>query len=202
MRGNWGKIYLAALIVMISLAVVPATAGASDDWGRSCMSSFQMIGQTSLEAQMLGENSTLQTRPAPNHPGAALFSGIGLKLDQDGAGALRLPLNLEMRISVHYNQEPAPLGPQKRSDSLLMNSSLDYRLLPNLKVGLNAYLYRPEADNLTMTRPFGERIMGVGPTLKYDLGRWSFLLKTQLESGNQDRKAEGLQSSVRIWYAF
>ncbi|MCL4503873.1 MAG: hypothetical protein M1438_18775 [Deltaproteobacteria bacterium] len=195
MRGNWGKIYLAALIVMISLAVVPATAGAAG-------SSFQLIGQTSLEAQMMGENSTLQTRPAPNPPGAALLSGIGLKLDQDGESALRLPLNMEMHISVHYNREAATLEPQKHSDSLLMNSSLDYRLLPNLKVGLNAYLYRPEADNLTMTRPFGERIMGVGPTLKYDLGRWSFLLKTQLESGNQNRNADGLQSSVRIWYAF
>jgi hypothetical protein len=201
MRGNWGKICLAALIVMVSFIVVPLAADAADTWERSGLPSFQMIGQTSLEAQMLGEKP-MQTRPAPTTPGAAFLSGIGLQLDQDGGAALRLPLNLEMHISVHYNREPAPLEPQKRSDSLLMNSSLDYRLLPNLKVGLNAYLYRPEVDNLSMVRPFGDRIMGVGPALKYDLGHWSFLLKTQLETGNQDRKADGLQSSVRIWYAF
>ena len=43
---------------------------------------------------------------------------------------------------------------------------------------------------------------GPGPGIKYDLGRWSFLLKTQLETGNQDRGADGMQSSVRVWYAF
>ena len=74
-------------------------------------------------------------------------------MDQGGT-ALKLPLNLEMHISVHYNREPAQLEPQKRNDSLLMNSSLDYRLLPNLKVGLNAYLYRPDAgDNLSLRGP-------------------------------------------------
>ena len=44
--------------------------------------------------------------------------------------------------------------------------------------------------------------MGLGPGIKYDLGRWSFLLKTQLETGNRDRGADGMQSSVRVWYAF
>ncbi len=77
------------------------------------------------------------------------------------------------------------------------------RLLPNLHVGLNAYLYRPEAgDNLSLSRQFGDRIMGLGPGIKYDLGRWSFLLKTQLETGNRDHGADGMQSSVRVWYAF
>ena len=150
---------------------------------------------------MLGEKP-FQTRTLPASPWAALLSGTGLQLDQGGT-ALKLPLNLEMHISVHYNREPAPLEPQKRSDSLLMNSSLDYRLLPNLKVGLNAYLYRPDAgDNLSLARPFGDRVMGLGPGIKYDLGRWSFLLKSQLETGNRDRGADGMQSSVRVWYAF
>jgi hypothetical protein len=165
------------------------------------MPSFQAGAQTSLEAQMLGEKP-FQTRPAPTNPWAALLSGTGLQMDQDGGTALKLPLNLEMHISVHYNREPAQLEPQKRSDSVLMSSSLDYRLLPNLKVGLNAYLYRPDTDNLSLARPFGDRIMGVGPALKYDLGRWSFLLKTQLETGNRERGADGMQSSVRVWYAF
>ncbi len=203
MRGNRGKICLAALIIMISLIAVPLTAGAADTWERGGMPSFQMLGQTSLEAQMLGDKPSFQTHPSTNSPGAALLSGIGLQLDQDGGAALRLPLNLEMHISVRYNREPAPLEPQKRSDSLLMNSSLDYRLLPNLKVGLNAYLYRPDlGDNRSLARPFGDRVMGLGPGIKYDLGRWSFLLKTQLETGNRERGADGMQSSVRVWYAF
>ena len=70
-------------------------------------------------------------------------------------------------------------------------------------MGLNAYLYRPDAgDNLSLARPFSDRVMGLGPGLKYDLGRWSFLLKTQLETGNRDRGSDGMQSSVRVWYAF
>ena len=70
-----------------------------------------------------------------------------------------------------------------------MKSSLDYRLLPNLQVGLNTYLYRPDAgDNLSLSRPFGDRVMGLGPGIKYDLGRWSFILKSQLETGNRDQR--------------
>lgn len=201
MRGNWGKIGLAALIVMVSFIGAPLAVSAADAWEKGGMPSFQLVAQTSLEAQML-EDKPFQTRKAPANPGAALLSGNGLQLDKDGGAALKLPLNLEMHISVHY-QEPAQVEPQKRSDSLLMSSSLDYRLLPNLKVGLNAYLYRPDAsDNLSLTRPYGDRVMGLGPGIKYDLGRWSFLMKTQLETGNRDRGADGLQSSVRIWYAF
>ena len=200
MRGNWGKIWLAALIVMVSLTCAPLAVNAADTWERGGMPLFQMVAQTSLEAQMLGEQP-FQTR-APASPWAALLSGTGLQMDPDGGTALKLPLNMEMHISVHYNREPAQFEPQKRSDSLLMNSSLDYRLLPNLKVGLNAYLYRPDAgDNLSL-RPYGDRVMGLGPGLKYDLGRWSFLLKTQLETGNRDRGSDGMQSSVRVWYAF
>lgn len=202
MRGNWGKIWVAALIVMVSLTCAPLAVSAADTWEKGGMPLFQTVAQTSLEAQMLGEKP-FQTRTAPASPWAALLSGTGLQLDQEGGTALKLPLNLEMHISVHYNREPAPIEPQKRTDSLLMNSSLDYRLLPNLKVGLNAYLYRPDAgDNLSLVRPYGDRVMGLGPGIKYDLGRWSFLLKTQLETGNRDRGADGLQSTVRVWYAF
>lgn len=200
MRGNWGKIRLAALILMVSFTCVPVAVSAADTWERGGMPLFQAVAQTSLEAQMLGEKP-FQTRALPDSPWAALLSGTGLQMDQGGT-ALKLPLNLEIHISVHYNREPAQLEPQKRSDSLLMNSSLDYRLLPNLKVGLNAYLYRPDPGDSLSLRPYGDRVMGLGPGIKYDLGRWSFLLKTQLETGNRDRSADGLQSSVRVWYAF
>jgi hypothetical protein len=158
-----------------------------------------------MEAQMLGEKP-FQSRPAPFSPGQALLSGAGasLQMDQDGGTALKLSHNLEMRISVLYDREPGRLEPQKRNDSsLLMKSSLDYRLLPNLQVGLNAYLYRPESgDNLLLSRQFGDRIMGLGPGIKYDLGRWSFMLKSQLETGSRERGGDGMQSSARVWYAF
>ncbi len=153
MWGNWGKSWLTALMVTVSLSFLPLTAKAADTWDRGAMPSVQASPQSSLEAQMLGEKP-FQTRTSPANPWAALLSGTGLQVDQDGGTALKLPLNLEMHISVHYNREPAQLEPQKRSDSLLMSSSLDYRLLPNLKVGLNAYLYRPDAgDNLSLAGP-------------------------------------------------
>ena len=201
MWGTWGKSWLTVLMVTVSLSFLPVTAKAADTWERGALAPAQAGPQSSLEAQMLGEKP-FQTRTAPASPWAALLSGIGLQVDEGGT-ALKLPLNLEMHISVHYNREPAQLEPQKRSDSLLMSSSLDYRLLANLKVGLNAYLYRPDAgDNLSLARPFGgDRVMGLGPGLKYDLGRWSFLLKSQLETGSRERGSD-LQNTVRVWYSF
>ncbi len=199
MRGKWGIIRLAALIVAISLIGLPLAVEAA---GTGSMSSLQLSSQTPMEAQMLGEKPFQAQRPAANSA-ASLLSGStpGLQLGQDGA-ALKLPFNLEMQISVRYNREPGALEPQKRGESLLMNSSLDYRLLPNFKVGLNAYLYRPDPDSLSLyNKPLGDRFMGLGPSLKYDLGRWSFLLKSQLETGSRERGSD-LQNTVRVWYAF
>lgn len=202
MQGKWGIIWLTTLMLMLSLICLPVTAKAADVWERGGMPSIQDCSQSPMEAQMLGEKP-FQTHQAPLNSGAALLSrGLtGLQLDRDGGAALKLPYNLEMHISVHYSSEPAPVEPQKRSDSLLMKSSLDYRLLPNLKVGLNAYLYRPESDRISLSRPFGDRVMGMGPGIKYDLGRWSFLLKSQVETGNRERGSD-LQNTVRVWYAF
>jgi hypothetical protein len=202
MRGKWGIAWLAVVIVTVSLTCVPGPALAAEGWSKGVR--ITLAGsQTAMEAQMLGEKP-FQSRPL--NPGADFFSNLasGLQVDQDGGAAMKLPLNLEMRISVHYDSEPGRLEPQKRNESsLLMKSSLDYRLLPNLQVGLNAYLYRPDSgDGLSLSRQFGERVMGLGPGLKYDLGRWSFLLRSQLETGNRDQRADGMQSSVRVWYAF
>ncbi len=202
MQGKWGRAWLASIIFLVSLMCAPLPGLASEAWDRG-MPLTLAGASTPLEAQMLGDKP-FQARPAPVSPGADLLPGAmpGLQLDQDGGAVIKLPRNLEMRISVLYNREPVALEPQKRYDSLLMRYSLDYRLLPNLQVGLNAYLFRPEAgDNLSLSRPFGDRIMGLGPGIKYDLGRWSFLLKSQLETGNRER-GDGLQSSVRVWYAF
>jgi hypothetical protein len=70
-------------------------------------------------------------------------------------------------------------------------------------VGLSGYLYYPAADQpFSLSRPFaGERVMGVGPGVKYDLGRWSFVFKSQMETGTRDR-GDDLQNWLRVWYAF
>jgi len=205
MQGKWGRAGLAAVIVLVSLTCAPLSGLAAEGWEKGGMP-FTLAGaQTPMEAQMLGDKP-FQSHPAPINPGAGFLSNLaaGLQLDQDGGAALKLSRNLEMRISVLYDREPGRLEPQKRNESsLLMKSSIDYRLLPNLQVGLNAYLYRPEAgDGLSLSRQFSERIMGLGPGIKYDLGRWSFMLKSQLETGNRERGGDGMQSSVRVWYAF
>jgi hypothetical protein len=199
MRGKWGTIWLAALLVIGSLICPPGAARAADIGGKPGLFLVQLSAQSPLEAQMLGEKPS----PAPVKSGAAFWSEAlsGFQPDQDGTTALKLPFNLEMQISVHYRREPVTLGPQKDSDSLLTNSSLSYRLLPNLKVGLNAYLYRPDPGDKLSLRPFGDQVMGLGPGLKYDLGRWSFLLKSQVETGNPHGGTD-LQNWFRVWYAY
>ena len=129
--------------------------------------------------------------------------GPSLQLNSEGADArVNLPLNTELNISIRYNREPGPADPQPLNKSpLYMKYAVDYRLVPNLRVGLNSYLYRPAEEGFAFQRPMGNQLLGVGPELKYDLGRWSFLLKSQLETGNRDQ-GKDLQNWFRVWYAF
>lgn len=155
--------------------------------------------QSSLENQMRGE------KPLP--PAGSQFMGgqpgSAVQLNSEGGDArVNLPLNTELNISIRYNREPGPADPQPLSKSpLYMKYAVDYRLVPNLRVGLNSYLYRPAEDGFPFQRPLGNQLLGVGPELKYDLGRWSFLLKSQLETGNRDQSKD-LQNWFRVWYAF
>jgi hypothetical protein len=137
----------------------------------------------------------------PNFMG--LQPGPSLQLHSEGGDArVRLPLNTELNISIRYNREPGPADPQPLSKSpLYMKYAVDYRLVPNLRVGLNSYLYRPSEEGFAFQRPMGNQLLGIGPELKYDLGRWSFLLKSQLETGNRDQ-GKDLQNWFRVWYAF
>jgi hypothetical protein len=199
MRGKWRTAWLAVAAVTLSLICASLPGLAADAWDRGGMPLTLAGAPSPMEAQMLGEKP-FQSRPAT--PGSLLNPHPSLHLDQDGGAVLKLPQNLEMRISVLYNRDAAAIEPQKRGEaSLLMQYSLDYRLLPNLNVGLNAYLYRPDPGENLLARPFGDRVMGLGPGLKYDLGRWSFLMKSQLETGNREH-GNSLQNSVRVWYAF
>ena len=150
---------------------------------------------------LVGAPSSLDAHAPQLYPESMLGSPAGLALDKEGGNTIRLPHNLELTISFLYNREPSYLDSKGRSDaSLLYNYSLNYRLLPNLQVGLNAYLFRPSSDEgFAFARP-GERVMGLGPGLKYNLGRWNFVFKSQLETGNP--KGEDLQNWFRVWYAF
>jgi hypothetical protein len=107
-----------------------------------------------------------------------------------------------MNISIRYNREPAPTEPQRLNKSpLYMKYAMDYRVLSNLRVGLNSYLYRPAEEGFKFQRPLTSQFVGLGPEIKYDLGRWSFLIKSQLESGNREQ-GKDLQNWLRVWYAF
>lgn len=202
MRAQWGKAWRVAVFWLVLLVCAPLPVWASADyfWQNSGWRSpiFLVGAQSSMEAQMLGEKSG-----PPSHPGASFLPNVApsLHLGQDDA-TIKLPYNLEMNISVRYNRDPSAREPQRFSDSpLFMKYSMDYRLLTNLQVGLNGYLYRPADEGLSLPNQPGHRL-GFGPQLKYNLGNWSFLLKSQVESGNRDQGQGGLQNWFRVWYAF
>ena len=78
-------------------------------------------------------------------PESLLGTPQGLGLDREKSTVLRLPQNLELNISFLYRRDPSALDPRGHSD-LLYNYSLNYRLMPNLQVGLNGYLYHPQGE--------------------------------------------------------
>jgi hypothetical protein len=198
MQARWGIACLATALWLLSLVCVPAAGLGADPAFRS-LPILPIEAQSSLEGQMRGE------KPLP--PVGSNLMGIqpgpSLQLHSEGGDArVRLPLNTELNISIRYNREPTPADPQPLSKSpLYMKYAVDYRLVPNLRVGLNSYLYRPAEEGFAFQRPMGNQLLGVGPELKYDLGRWSFLLKSQLETGNRDQ-GNDLQNWFRVWYAF
>jgi hypothetical protein len=181
------------------MALTPATGWAADSGG-GFLPVLSIADQTSLEAQMLGEKPL---RSSPQLHPLLPQTVPSVQLHQNGGDAsLNLPRNVELNISIRYNRDPAVIEPQRLNDSpLYMKYSMDYRVLSNLKVGLNGYLYRPAEEGFFFQRPLGNRLMGFGPQLKYDLGKWSFLLKSQVETGNLNR-SENVQNWFRVWYAF
>jgi hypothetical protein len=110
----------------------------------------------------------------------------------------------ELRVSFLYNQDQpsgqSPLGP---TSQLLFRYTMDYCVMPTLKVGISGYLYKPPSEYFTWRNNsnFSDPVYGIGPGVQYDLGRWSFLLRSQLEHGAKDR-GEALHNWFRVWYAF
>jgi hypothetical protein len=197
MRTRWGMDGLVVWWLMAGLAWAPIPAQAANGgfWINAPgwrLPVLPAAAQNSMEAQLLGDHPATLTQPSP---------GLTLR-----GPALGLPPNLEMKISVLYSQDPAQIqDATHRYNSLLFKSSVGYQLLPNLQVGLSGYFFRSrEEEGLGFSRPLGDRVMGLGPEIKYDLGSWNFVLKSQMETGSRDGRdrSEDLQNWFRVWRAF
>ena len=112
-----------------------------------------------------------------NFPG--VHPGPSLQLHNEGGDAsLKLPFNTEMHISIRYNREPSLPDPQPLSKSpLYMKYAVDYRLLPNLRVGLNSYLYRPSEDGFSVPTLPGQSPRGAWSGTQIRPGAVEFPLK-------------------------
>ncbi len=198
MRAKWGIAWLLTAFWLVTVTCAPALA--SGDSAFRFLPILPIETQSSLETQMLGENP--QVPAVPKLPGIQAVPS--LQLHQDGDATLNLPRNMELHISIRYNREPAPVeSPRLNNPTLYMKYAMDYRVLSNLRVGLNSYLYRSSEEGFPFQRPLANQFLGVGPELKYDLGRWSFLLKSQMEAGNRNQgQGTDLQNWFRVWYAF
>jgi len=203
MLGPWGKAWRAVwMLLLLSLPGWPA-AGAERP-SAAWLPPLRLIsGESPLEAQIMGD------RPAPGpqafRPDSALsplLPGISLQ-EREGGAVLKLSQNFEMSISFLYSGEGTPAAPRERpgESPLLFKSSLDYSLLPNLQVGLSGFLYHGAVDTRYFQRRYGDVILGLGPGIRYDLGRWSLTLQSQYGTGSRNQK-EGLQNWFRVWYAF
>ena len=196
MRAKWGIAWLLSAVLL--LAVMSAPGLAAGDYPCYRLPILPIEAQNSIETQMLGEK-----------PPAACESKIpgleaipSLKLHGEGDATLSLPRKFELNISIRYNRASASVDPQQLNNpSLYMKYAMDYRVLSNLRVGLNSYLYRPSEEGFAFQHSKTNQLLGVGPELKYDLGRWSFLLKSQVESGTLNQ-GKDLQNWFRVWYAF
>jgi hypothetical protein len=200
--GHRGKTWLSAatwLLLLITAFWPAATSAASPassaltDWNLPVLA---VAAQTPMEAQMLGERPTPPQSVRPQ----SYLQEISPGLNQ--GATLRLPKNFQ--ISFRYNSDK-PVGAAERliqsHPSVLFKYSMDYCPLPNLKVGLSGFLYQPPADHLSLLRKQDGLVMGWGPSLKYDLGRWGFTFQSQVEK-SRPQEDKDIQSWLRVWYAF
>ncbi len=206
MLGQRGKAWLVASFWLLFLAMMPGwsnaavTANPSNFWPGWIAPVSAGSSQSSLEAQLLGERPVNKNTQTFCSSLAEILPGLA-ESGADGT-ALRFPHNLELRISFLYNGDQTALPAERPIQShLLFKYSMDYALLPNLRVGLSGFLFHPMEDKAYFQRRYGDTVMGLGPGVKYDLGRWSFTFQSQVDTGDRNRK-EGLQNWFRVWYAF
>jgi hypothetical protein len=201
--GHRGKTWLSAafwLLIMFT-AFWPAAGRAAgsagfalSDWNLPVLA---VSAQSPMEAQMLGERPS----PSPSMAPKSYLQDIAPGLERDQLGTtFRLPQNF--RISFRYNGDNSTGVAQRLAQSpLLFKYSMDYCISPNLRVGLSGFLFQPPTDHLSFLRQKNDLLMGWGPSLKYDLGRWSFTFQSQVEKARPEEDKD-IQSWLRVWYAF
>jgi len=212
----WGKIrqygwLLLWCLSLVTIAPAPARGIISGQEGGKVTIPL-CPPQSTLEMQV--------TSPKAKEPALTFSFGETkprLNVISDGSGAVgslggsspelttqfRLTPTSELRVSFLYNQEQSPgQSPLTPASHLLFRYSMDYCIMPHLRVGLSGYLYKPTSPSYAWRgTPLTDPSFGFGPGIQYDLGRWSFLLRTQLEPGQKDR-SEALHNWFRVWYAF
>lgn len=198
MLGHRGKTWLGAVfLVLVVAAFWPAQGSAAqgggllNGWGLPVL---PISAQSSLEANLLEGGP----RSSPALPPPAYLPGVAS--ERSGA-SLRLPQNF--RISFRYNRDnPAGASERLAQSPLLFKYSMDYFFSPSLRVGLSGFLFQPPADHLAFLRQKNNLFMGWGPSVKYDLGRWSFTFQSQVEQKTRPEEDKDIQSWLRVWYAF
>jgi len=155
--------------------------------------------RTPLEAQIMGDRPTaLSSFACPSY-----LKDLNPGLESSGDAAFQLPKNF--RISFRYNSE-APVSSAERFNQspLLFKYSMDYCLSSKLKVGMSGFLYQSPAEHFSMLRQKSDLYLGWGPSVKYDLGRWSFTFQGQVSQMDKAKPEDSkdLQSWFRVWYAF
>ncbi len=208
MSGSWGKTWRWALLAICLMggAASAVFAGEASALFQHLPPLFRPVSHdapdTPLEAQMGSERPPGEAGRSPYDQALReLLPGVTLQ-EKDGGAVLRLPQNFLLNISFRYGKEngsPPPEG-QGSPHPVLLKSSLDYSLLPNLQVGLSGFLYHGVADSKYFQRRYGDVALGLGPGVRYDLGRWSLTLQSQYGLKGQDQK-QGLHW-FRVWYAF
>jgi len=80
---------------------------------------------------------------------------------------------------------------------------VDYAFLPNLRMGVAGFYYVQTTGDTVDGVNVGRhaRQFAIGPGIKYDYGKWSFLFIPQFEMATLNRP-EGQRYWFRIWYAF
>jgi hypothetical protein len=77
---------------------------------------------------------------------------------------------------------------------------LDYAVLLNLRLGITGYYYVQTTPDIQDGRKVGKysRVFGMGPGLKYDVGKVSFILVNQWEMAAKNF-SEGRTFWVKLW---
>jgi hypothetical protein len=205
MLGQRGKTWLVMIFWLLCLALTPGlSSAAAPEHPTWILPISADTSPSPMEAQLLGDkpfSKDSQLLWTGKSPLAELLPGL-LESPDDGS-VLKFPHNVELRISFLYNGDKTALSQERPVQShLLFKYSMDYAVLPNLRVGLSGFLYHPKSEEGSyFQKRFGDVVMGFGPGVKYDLGRWSFTFQSQVDTGNRDRR-DGFQNWFRVWYAF